>query len=47
LHTIPDKDQWIDHLLEESTSWDSFSYDEKEDALRVTTKPQAANRLKF
>jgi len=25
-----------------STSWGSFSYDEKEDALRVTTKPQAA-----
>jgi len=31
-----------DHLLEEFDFLGSFSYDEKEDALRVTTKPQAA-----
>jgi Protein of unknown function (DUF2911) len=42
LHTIPDKDQWTIIFSKNSTSWGSFSYDEKEDALRVTTKPHAA-----
>jgi hypothetical protein len=43
LHTIPDKDQWTIIFSKNSTSWGSFSYDEKEDALRVTTKPQTAD----
>ena len=43
LHTIPDKDQWTIIFSKNATSWGSFSYDEKEDALRVTTKPQAAD----
>src|SRR5580704_17917965 len=42
LHTIPDKDQWTIIFSKNSTSWGSFSYDEKEDAVRVTTKPRAA-----
>src|SRR6266568_2643504 len=42
LHTIPDKDQWTIIFSKNSTSWGSFSYDEKEDALRVTVKPRAA-----
>jgi hypothetical protein len=42
LHTIPDKDQWTIIFSKNSTSWGSFSYDEKEDALRVTTQPHAA-----
>jgi len=42
LHTFPDKDQWIIAFSKNSTSWGSFSYDEKEDALRVTVKPHAA-----
>src|SRR5438105_12547220 len=42
LHTIPDKDQWAIIFSKNSTSWGSFSYDEKEDALRVTVKPRAA-----
>jgi hypothetical protein len=42
LHAIPDKDQWTIIFSKNSTSWGSFSYDEKEDALRVTTKPHAA-----
>jgi hypothetical protein len=41
LHMIPDKDQWIIIFSKNSTSWGSFSYDEKEDALRVTVKPHA------
>jgi tetratricopeptide (TPR) repeat protein len=40
LHMIPDKDQWIVAFSKNSTSWGSFSYDEKEDALRVTVKPK-------
>ena len=43
LHTIPDKDQWTMIFSKNSTSWGSFSYDEKEDALRLTTRPQAAD----
>ena len=43
LHTIPDKDQWTIIFSKNSASWGSFSYDEKEDALRVNTKPQAAD----
>jgi tetratricopeptide (TPR) repeat protein len=42
LHVIPDKDQWTIIFSKNSTSWGSFSYDEKEDALRVTVKPRAA-----
>jgi hypothetical protein len=39
LHMIPDKEQWTIVFSKNSTSWGSFSYDEKEDALRVTVKP--------
>jgi hypothetical protein len=42
LHTIPSADQWTIIFSKNSTSWGSFSYDEKEDALRVTVKPHAA-----
>src|SRR5258707_969690 len=41
LHTIPDKDQWTIIFSKNATSWGSFSYDEKEDALRVSDKPHA------
>src|ERR1043166_4268472 len=42
LHTIPDKEQWTIVFSKNSTSWGSFSYDQKEDALRVTVKPRPA-----
>ena len=42
LHMIPDRDQWTIIFSKNSTSWGSFSYDEKEDALRVTVKPRTA-----
>jgi len=41
LHMIPDKDQWTIIFSKNATSWGSFSYDEKEDALRVTVKPSS------
>ena len=40
LHMIPGKDSWTVAFSKNSTSWGSFSYDEKEDALRVTVKPK-------
>ena len=43
LHMIPDKDQWTVIFSKNSTSWGSFSYDEKEDALRVNAKPVAGD----
>lgn len=39
LHMIPDTNQWTIIFSKNSTSWGSFSYDEKEDALRVNVKP--------
>ena len=41
LHTIPGADQWTIIFSKNSTSWGSFSYDEKEDALRVIVKPKS------
>ena len=41
LHMIPDTNQWTIIFSKNSTSWGSFSYDEKEDALRVNVKPHA------
>jgi hypothetical protein len=43
LHTIPNADEWTIIFSKNSTSWGSFTYDEKEDALRVTVKPRAAD----
>ena len=40
LHMIPDKEQWTVIFSKNFTSWGSFSYDEKEDALRVTVAPK-------
>jgi len=42
LHMIPDQDQWTIIFSKNSTSWGSFTYDEKEDALRVSVKPRTA-----
>jgi hypothetical protein len=39
LHMIPGKDAWVVAFSKNSTSWGSFSYDQKEDALRVNVKP--------
>lgn len=39
LHFIPGRDEWTVIFSKNSTSWGSFFYDAKEDALRVTAKP--------
>ncbi len=38
LHFIPGKEEWTVVFSKNSTSWGSFSYDAKEDALRVVVK---------
>jgi Protein of unknown function (DUF2911) len=43
LHMIPNADEWTVIFSKNSTSWGSFTYDEKEDALRVTVKPKATD----
>ncbi len=42
LHMIPNADEWIIIFSKNSTSWGSFTYDQAEDALRVTAQPKAA-----
>jgi Protein of unknown function (DUF2911) len=43
LHMIPNADEWTVIFSRNSTSWGAFTYNEKEDALRVTVKPKAAD----
>jgi tetratricopeptide (TPR) repeat protein len=43
LHMIPNADEWTIIFSKNATSWGSFTYDEKEDALRVIVKPKAAD----
>ena len=43
LHMLPTADSWTIIFSKNSTSWGSFTYDEKEDALRVTVKPQPSD----
>lgn len=40
LHMIPGENEWTIIFSKNSTSWGSFTYDQAEDALRVTVKPQ-------
>jgi hypothetical protein len=42
LHMIPGADEWTVIFSRNSTSWGSFSYDAKEDVLRVKTRAQKA-----
>ena len=42
LHTIPTDKDWTVIFSKMSVAWGSFSYDEKEDALRVKVTPRAA-----
>lgn len=42
LHTIPTESEWTIIFNKTAEQWGSFEYDAKQDALRVTAKPQAA-----
>ena len=39
LHMIPSRGEWTVILSRQANAWGSFSYDPKEDVLRVTSKP--------
>jgi tetratricopeptide (TPR) repeat protein len=41
LHSIPTPESWTIIFSKNATSWGSFTYDQAEDALRITVKPQA------
>jgi hypothetical protein len=43
LHMIPNADEWTIIFSKNSTSWGAFTYDQAEDALRVTVKSKAAD----
>jgi tetratricopeptide (TPR) repeat protein len=40
LHFIPGETEWVVIFSHNSSSWGSFTYDQKEDALRVSAKPE-------
>jgi predicted negative regulator of RcsB-dependent stress response len=40
LHMIPNPDSWTVIFSKTNTAWGSYSYDQKEDALRVNVKPR-------
>lgn len=42
VHMIPGEQEWTVAFSRNSTSWGSFTYDQTEDALRVTVKPTSA-----
>ena len=43
LHMIPGENQWTVIFSKTATAWGSFTYNQEEDALRVTVKPQATD----
>ncbi|MES2330421.1 MAG: DUF2911 domain-containing protein [Bacteroidota bacterium] len=51
LHVLPSEKEWVLIFSKNTTSWGSFSYDQKEDVLRVNITPQeipvAYERLKY
>jgi hypothetical protein len=45
LHMIPGETSWVVIFSKNYTSWGSFTYDQAEDALRVTVKPRAMDNV--
>jgi tetratricopeptide (TPR) repeat protein len=43
LHMLPSEGDWTVILSSQAKAWGSFSYDAKEDVVRVTAKPEAAD----
>lgn len=42
LHMLPTENEWTVIFSKTATAWGSFTYNQSEDALRVTVKPQAS-----
>jgi hypothetical protein len=47
IHMIPSKNEWIIVFSKNSSAWGSFSYNENEDALRVTVTPVQAPYMEW
>jgi hypothetical protein len=47
LHMIPSEKDWIVILSKNSSAWGSYSYNEKEDVLRVTVTPVKAPHMEW
>jgi len=47
LHMIPTQNEWTVIFSKNNWSWGSFSYDEKEDALRIKVKPVSAEHQEW
>jgi hypothetical protein len=45
LHIIPSKKEWTVAFSNQAGAWGSFTYDQKEDALRVTVTPRATDTV--
>ena len=45
LHMLPTEKDWTVIFSNQAAAWGSFSYDQKEDALRITAAPQPADFL--
>ena len=45
LHMIPTQSQWTIIFSKQAGAWGSFTYDQKEDALRVTATPQSSDAV--
>lgn len=43
LHTIPNQNEWTIIFNKVNNAWGSFTYDAKQDVLRVTAKPQTGD----
>lgn len=43
LHTVPGRDQWTVIFNKVADQWGSYSYDQAQDVLRVTTRPERAD----
>src|SRR5437870_6384521 len=46
LHMIPNQDSWTVIFSKTNTGWGSYSYDQKEDALRLNVKPRSLAETK-
>jgi hypothetical protein len=46
LHMIPNPDSWTVIFSKTNTGWGSYSYEEKDDALRVVVKPRSLSEQK-
>jgi tetratricopeptide (TPR) repeat protein len=47
IHTIPSENEWALIFSKQYTGWGSYAYDEKEDALRLTVKPEKTEFTEF